>query len=168
MEWNRKMSDENALVEANKIHTLVEKMTPVKQIENSLASFLQDTFIMVREEDDYQKAIKAQVIANLPSMKNTELIALITSATTNKNDALSKTIAPIAQLLASAQQAEMAAKQKIESPAFQQTNIREVNNMAPGDVLVGLQSLFNLARVAQKQEDQVVVVPASQTDPDTP
>jgi hypothetical protein len=152
------MSDESTeLMEVNKIHNVVEKMTPVKQIENSLASFLQDTFIMVREEDEYQKAIKAQVVANLPSMKNAELIALITSATTNKNDALSKTIAPIAQLLASAQQAEMSAKQKIENPAFQQTNIREMNTIAPSEVLQGLQSLFNLAKATQRQENDIIV-----------
>jgi uncharacterized protein YktB (UPF0637 family) len=139
--------------EEQQIHEVVERLTPVKQIETSLAKFLQDTFVMAKEEDDYQKNIKMEIIKRLPDMKPSELIALATSASTNKNDLISKIMAPIAQLLTAAQQNELAIRQQTGSPAFQQTNIREVNNMAPSDVLLGLSSLFNMVNTMKTAEE---------------
>jgi hypothetical protein len=140
-------------IQESQIHELASKLTPVKEIESSLAKFLQDTFVMAKEEDDYQKNIKEEIIKRLPDMKPSELIALATSATTNKNDLISKIMAPIAQLLTSAQQNELLARQKNDSPQFQQNNIRSVNNIAPSEILIGLQSLFNLTQTMQKKED---------------
>jgi hypothetical protein len=138
----------------DKIHELAE-LTPVKKIETSLVGFLENVFLMVQEEDAYQKAIKSEIISRLPDMKPSELIALATSAMTNKNDLVSKTMAPIAQLLTAAQQNELAARQNKDSTVYQQTNIREVNNMAPSEVLTGLQALFNLAN-ASRAKDEIV------------
>jgi hypothetical protein len=149
------MSDELAVIEEQQIKDVIEQLTPVKQIESSLAKFLQDTFIMAKEEDDYQKNIKLEIIKRLPIMKPSELIALMTSASTNKNDLISKIMAPIAQLLTAAQQNELLMKQKMDSPQYQQTNIREINNLAPQEVLVGLQSLFNFAQTMQKKEEKL-------------
>ena len=130
--------------------------TPVKVMEESLAKFLQDTFIMAKEEDDYQKQIKNQVITKLPDFKPSELIALITSASTNKNDLISKLVAPMMQLLTAAQQNELAQKQQQNNPNFQQfsqTNIKELNTQTPSDILAGLQSLTWLAEAVKKKED---------------
>ena len=134
------------------IKDLANRTTPVRLIESSLSKFLADTFIMAREEDDYQKAIKAEVLKRLPEFKSSELIALLTSASTNKNDMLSKLISPTMQLLTAAQQNEMATKQKEITGTITQNNIKEINNIAPTEVLQGLQALFAMATAVQKKE----------------
>jgi hypothetical protein len=159
--------NEEDLQQLEQIQTAAKEITPVSLIEHSLSKFLNDTFVMVREEDDYQKSIKAEVIKRLPDLKPSELIALATSATTNKNDAISKVIAPTMQLLTAAQQNEMASKQKdIQAHSINQTNIREINNTAPSDVLNGLQALFNLANATkEKQLADATSVNQIQDDP---
>jgi hypothetical protein len=135
------------------IHDVVEQMTPVRQIENTLSSFLTKSFELAIDEDTYIKKLQAEILTRLPDLKPSELIALLTSATTNKNDMFSKLISPTAQILTAAQQNELANKQKEQLQQISQTNIREINNVAPSDVLAGLQSLFNLAQ-AVKKDDQ--------------
>ena len=145
---------ENELVPVeDKIKEIAEKATPVKIMEGSLAKFVSDVFDMAREEDEYQQAIKEAIIAKLPDMKPSELIALATSASTNKNDLISKVINPSMQLLTAAQANELSLRQQEKQPQYNQTNIREINTTTPTDVLQGLQTLFNLAS-SVKIEDQ--------------
>jgi uncharacterized membrane-anchored protein YjiN (DUF445 family) len=126
------------------ITKVAEELSPVKTIEKTLAKFVSDTFEMAIAEDNYQKAIKDEIIAKLPDMKASELIALITSASTNKNDLISKIISPTFSLLTAAQQNEMSLRQKETMPNISQTNIREVNAAASVETLQGLQALHHL------------------------
>jgi len=139
------------------IKDLANKITPVRLIENSLSKFLSDTFIMAKEEDEYQKLIKAEIIKRLPELKANELIALITSASTNKNDLVSKIVSPTMQLLTAAQQNEMASKQKDTNGTYTQNNIKEINNIAPAEVLQGFQAFMNMVTAVQKKEQEVIV-----------
>jgi len=134
------------------IHDLATKTTSVKLIEDSLGKFLNDTFEMARQEDVYQQAIKNAIIAKLPDMKASELIALATSASTNKNDLISKLVSPTMQLLTAAQQNELAQKQKEQTPHYTQNNIKELNAATPTDILVGLQALQFLAEKVQLKD----------------
>ena len=129
----------------------LEEKTPVKLIEESLAAFLTNTFDMAREEDGYQKQIKAEILKRLPDLKSSELVALITSATTNKNDLFSKLISPTMQLLSTAQQAEMA-KQKEAPLQLSQNNIKELNATVSSDVLLGMKSLVDMVNAAQQHQ----------------
>jgi hypothetical protein len=145
------------------IHDIVEETTPpspVAKIESGLSDFLGHTFEMVKEEDDYKKQIQAELLSRLPSLKSSELIALVTSASTNLNDQMSKIVSPTMQLLTAAQQVELAKQQKeqaqMQGATFNQNNIRELNATTPGEVLVGLQTLFNLAQATKKKEDSFV------------
>jgi len=156
------MADDELIVTEEQIHAIAEKSTPVKLIESTLASFLNNTFQMAIDEDDYQKDLKNEVRKRLPDFKNTELIALTTSAATNKNDLISKLVAPTMQLLTAAQQNELAQKQRELSPQYMQTNIREVNTTASTDVLVGLNTLMNLLHKLQVKE-QIQVTESEST-----
>lgn len=137
------------------IHELATSMRPTKQIEGSLSKFLEDVFDMTRAEDEYQNAIKRQIIERLPEMKPNELISLATAASTNKNDLISKIISPTMQLLSAAQQNEMAMRRDSLMQQNQNnapSDIRTVNSEATTDVLVGLQALFNLAKVTERSD----------------
>ena len=129
------------IITEQQIHEIAEKSTPVKLIENSLAKFLQDTFMMAREEDEYQKKLKEEIIRRLPDMKPSELIALMTSASTNKNDMLSKLISPTMSLLTASQQNELSLRQAEKSPQYTQNNIKEINTNTPAEIMIGLESL---------------------------
>ena len=133
------------------IHELSKR--PTKQIEGSLSKFLEDVFEMTRAEDAYQNAIKQQILEKLPEMKPNELISLVTSASTNKNDLISKIISPTMQLLSAAQQNEMASRRDAliaSSQNNQPSDIRSLNQAATTDTLVGLQALFNLMNTVER------------------
>jgi len=151
------MDDENLpQITEEQIKEIANKSTPVKLMESSLASFLQNTFQMAREEDAYIKNIQAEIVSRLPTFKNTEIIALATSASTNKNDLFSKVISPTMGLLTAAQQNELAMRQHEKLPHFNQTNIREINTQTPAAVLQGMQALFNLAEAIKIKEEQFI------------
>jgi len=135
-----------------------EEHSSVKLIEDSLAGFLGKTFQMAIDEDDYQKQIKDAIIAKLPDMKPSELIALATSASTNKNDLISKLVTPTMQLLTAAQQNELSLRQQEKQPVLSQTNIREINHAAPGEILQGLQALFHVATTLKQKDDFIETV----------
>jgi len=136
--------EETALITEQNIRDLSEQLTPVKLIESTLASFLNNTFQMAIDEDDYQKDIKNEIRRRLPDFKNTEIIALSTSAATNKNDLISKLVAPTMQLLTAAQQNELAQKQREATPQFTQNNIKEINANSSAATLAGLTAFMNL------------------------
>jgi hypothetical protein len=158
------MSDEQTVIEnsnlpevvdSSAVHEIVEAISPVNQIETGLAKFLGHTFDMVMEEDLYFKEIKREIVSRLPSMKDSEVIALATNEGTLFNDRQSKILAPTMQLLTAAQQAEMAKANKEtqqQAQSISQTNIREINQVAPQEVLTGLAALMNLANAANKTQ----------------
>lgn len=147
------MSDNitDIVLSEQQIHEIAEKSKPINLMEDSLVDFVKDTFQMAKEEDEYQKKIKDAIINALPDMKPAELIALVTSAATNKNDMISKLISPMMQLLTAKQQHEIAQLQKEQSPQYQQTNIAALNNGISSDILSGMRALEVLATALGKQ-----------------
>lgn len=108
-------------------------------------------FDMLSEEEKYQAQIRSYILANLDKFEPREVIGLITSATTNKNDLVSKSTAPLIQLLTAAQQneaAERKERQKEQENKSNITNITQLNTVAPMEVLQGLMGLFNMGNAA--------------------
>jgi hypothetical protein len=132
----------------------VKKLSPVLKIESGLSNFLQNAFNIAVEEQEFHNQIEKEIVNRLPQLKNSELIALATSNRTNQNDLFSKLVAPTLQLATARQQNEMAQMQKTENPTtISQTNIHEVNQMAPQEVLAGLKSLFDLTNILKHPEE---------------
>jgi hypothetical protein len=151
------MENENILAPATTDEQIIHELSsrPTKQIEGSLSKFLEDVFEMTRAEDAYQMAIKQQILEKLPEMKPNELISLVTSASTNKNDLISKILSPTMQLLSAAQQNEMASRRDAllatQNQQNQPSDIRAINQAASTEALVGLQALFNLMNTAKNE-----------------
>lgn len=134
----------------------VKKLSPVLKIESGLSNFLQNAFNIAVEEQEFHNQIEKEIVNRLPQLKNSELIALATSNRTNQNDLFSKLVAPTLQLATARQQNEMAQMQKTENPTtISQTNIHEVNQMAPQEVLAGLKSLFDLTNILKHPEEPI-------------
>jgi hypothetical protein len=159
--------DTSLMTTEEQIHALSQEVTPVTVMENSLSAFMGDVFDQVRKEEDYQQKIKSQIIKNLPTMKNQELIALMTSASTNKNDLISKVISPTMGLMTAAQQNEMAERKEMiknkEEKIIGHGNMSQMNAMAPSEVLAGLQALFNMANAVQVNPVSVSVSDSQDT-----
>jgi hypothetical protein len=148
------MENENTeleIIPQTEIQEVAKEITPVSQIEQGLADFLGHTFDMVLEEDLYFKEIKKEVVKRLPTMKDSEIIALSTNTGTLFNDRQSKILAPTMQLLSAAQQAEMAKAQKEiqnQQNVLSQVNVRELNQVTPNEVQVGMKALMDLIQAA--------------------
>ena len=140
-----------ATVSEKTIAEVAEKVTPVSMMTNALSTFMADIFEEVRQEDMYINTLRQDIIADLPNMKPSEKIALITSETTNRNDMASKVIAPTMQLLTTMQQNEIAERKERmkeeEKKVINISNVSQVAEAAPSDVLKGLQQLFNFGNV---------------------
>lgn len=143
------------------IAEITEKNTPSKLLNSTLTEFVADVCDQVRKEDKYIDKLKAVALreAEAGNLKPSELIALLTSATTNKNDLVSKTLSPTMSLLTAAQQNEMnerkEAQKEKEKEALSTNDIRSISEMAPSDVLVGLQALFTQAAIVTKSRKTV-------------
>ena len=72
------------------VSAVAEKVTPVSMMTNALSTFMADIFEEVRQEDLYIQELRKDILNDLPNMKPSEKIALITSETTNRNDMASK------------------------------------------------------------------------------
>src|SRR5574344_1763611 len=159
--------DTSLMTTEEQIHALSQEVTPVTVMENSLSAFMGDVFDQVRKEEDYQQKIKSQIIKNLPTMKNQELIALMTSASTNKNDLISKVISPTMGLMTAAQKNEMAERKEMiknkEETIIGHGNLSQMTAMAPSEVLAGLQALFNMANAVQVNPVSVSVSDSQDT-----
>jgi len=150
-------------IEVTPISKEVKDISPVLKIETGLSNFLQNAFNIAEGEQQFHKRLQEEVINRLngttkpsaDSLKNSELIALLTSNRTNVNDLFSKLVAPTLQLATARQQNEMAKQQKTENPTISQTNIQEINNMAPAEVLAGMKSLFDLAQILKRPEEVI-------------
>lgn len=131
--------------------------SPSALLRGTLTKFVDDVCEQVRQEDNYITELKKVALnaAQSGQLKSNELIALITSATSNKNDLVSKVISPTMGMLTAAQQNEMNERKEAmrEKERTQQpSSIRAVSDMAPSDVLVGLQALFTQATIATKRQ----------------
>jgi hypothetical protein len=134
----------------------VRKLSPVLKIETGLSNFLQNAFDIAIKEQDFHNQIEQEIVQRLPQLKNSELIALATSNRTNQNDLYSKLLAPTLQLATARQQNEMAKQQKdVQSHTISQTNIQELNAMAPQEVLAGLKTLFDMSSILAKPETPI-------------
>lgn len=162
-------------VEEKQISEVVEKVTPVSMMTNALSTFMADIFEEVRQEDMYINTLRQDIIADLPKMKPSEKIALITSETTNRNDMASKVISPTMQLLTTMQQNEIAERKERMKEQEQQvlkvSNVSQVSEIAPGEVLAGLQALFNMQTIItpeRKTENEKVIALNKKESDETP
>jgi hypothetical protein len=144
-----------APMEQTEISPEVLRLTPVLKIESGLSNFLQNAFDIAIKEQEFQRQIEAEIVSRLPTLKNQEIIALATSNRTNQNDLFSKLVAPTLQLATARQQNEMAQTQKVTETTISQTNIKEMNTLAPQDVLQGFKSLFDMVTVLRRPEEAV-------------
>lgn len=158
------------VVSENQISTIAEKVTPVSMMENALSTFMADIFEEVRQENLYAATLREHVLSRLDEMKPSEIIALITSESTNKNDLVSKVISPTMQLLTVAQQNELAERKEKakeeEKKVVSTSNIGQVSELAPSEVLVGLQTLFNMTSMMQPNNNNNKIVPTRKDEND--
>lgn len=159
-----------SVVSENQISTIAEKVTPVSMMENALSTFMADIFEEVRQENLYAATLREHVLSRLDEMKPSEIIALITSESTNKNDLVSKVISPTMQLLTVAQQNELAERKEKakeeEKKVVSTSNIGQVSELAPSEVLVGLQTLFNMTSMMQPNNNNNKIVPTRKDEND--
>lgn len=138
------------------IEKVLAKVSPVAIMTDSLKDFYKDVFDMGRQQEDYLNFLRQGVMKDWDKFKPSEKAALITAETSNRNDLVSKVVTPLTQLLTSAQANELAdkrerdkSKQDFQSPS----NIRSISELAPTEVLVGLQALVGLAAPLQKKAE---------------
>lgn len=144
----------------DEISKIAAEVGPSDVLKDSLTEFVRDVCNQVREEDKYISELKQVALqeAKAGHLKNNELIALLTSATSNKNDLTSKVINPTMSLLQAAQQNAMNERKELlrerEKSAAPKSDIRSISEIAPSDVLVGLQALFTQATIATRSKQQ--------------
>ena len=135
-------------------HPATAPSTPVTLMTNALSTFMADVFEEVRQENMYINKLREDILNDLPNMKASEKIALITNETTNRNDMTSKVISPTMQLMTTLQQNELQERKeraereaKASERVIGPNNIVQVSDVAPAEVLAGLQALFNLQAI---------------------
>ena len=136
-----------------------EKPTVIEQFQIELLDYAKKLFKEQLEDHQFVKAAQQHAINNNFKDLDPNFVGMLTSATTNKNDLASKSLAPLMQLLTAAQQNELAErkeKEKAKEAKSTTTNITQLNTIAPMEVLQGLQGLFNLANATQLKPAQVV------------
>lgn len=117
--------------------------SPVRDVENSLGSFTQHTFEIIKDEYDFQKSIEAEIQARLQldakdgGFTAKELIALHTNNSVNLNDRISKVLGPTFTLMTEEVKAEIAARTAAEKQQQAQVNINLGSNASP-DQMRGL------------------------------
>lgn len=132
------------------------KVTPTSLMESTLSVFVKDVCDEVREQDSYAKEIRKQILANLPTMSNKELIALDTSVAQTKNDLISKTVSPTMQLLTQAQINEINERKEQQKALEQKSSpqgISQLSISAPNDVMVGFKAISDLVNIFSQSGD---------------
>lgn len=90
--------------------------SPIRDVENSLGSFTQHTFEIIKDEYDFQKDIQNEIRARLQldvkdgGFTGKEIIALHTNNSVNLNDRISKVLGPTFTLMTEEVKAEIAAR----------------------------------------------------------
>lgn len=142
------------------IHHVSEIVSTNNILNNTLTAFVDDVCEQVRQEELYISQLRECALREAQSggMKASELIALLTSATSNKNDLVSKVISPTMQLLAEAQRNEIQERREIQKEKEEMkkmvspSGIRQVSDIAPSEVLIGLQALFTQATALKRAQ----------------
>lgn len=142
------------------IHHVSEMVSTNNILNNTLTAFVDDVCEQVRQEELYISQLRECALREAQSggMKASELIALLTSATSNKNDLVSKVISPTMQLLAEAQRNEIQERREIQKEKEEMkkmvspSGIRQVSDIAPSEVLIGLQALFTQATALKRAQ----------------
>lgn len=125
------------------------KDEPIAAVEDSLSVFVRDAFEATRSDFDFDTALQNEILSRLPSMNNSELLALFSTHNVNLNDKMSKVLAPTFGVITSRQQAEIATS-KMATASGQDgkinvtQNIQNVNKEVDPEVLQGLTQLGNL------------------------
>jgi hypothetical protein len=136
------------------VSIIEEKSSPVSRVEENLADFLSDAFAIAKADNDFLHEIQDEIRNRLSKLDDSKLLALHVNHMTNRNDIYSKLVAPTMQLATAQQQAELAAtkeRQAAQSSSFSQTNIKEINNQVPQNVLAGMKTLNDLLSMLSKQ-----------------
>lgn len=153
----------NELVETPPAGVAESKLsdTPLDNVEKDLSRFTTDMFDVIRDKNNFNKAIENEIIRRLSlsledgGFDSREIIALQNNSAVNYNDVVSKVLGPTFQLMTAEQQAVYASKQ---AEAKQQGNItintanmgndqmRQLNESKEVDqkTLQGLNQLNNL------------------------
>lgn len=135
--------------------------TPLEEVESSLSDFVKQAFGVALSSTALQSALEKDFIENLSEMKTDEKIALFNIERTTANDRLFKLLSPTFGLMTSKQHAEIQAANKREAAAAVQVNVgtgpspkdAKVANETDPAVISGLNSLFQLSQVLQKQQE---------------
>ena len=129
-----------------------DKPSMIEQLQIEVLQYAKNLFQEQLEDHQFVQAAQQHAIQNGFKDLDPAFVGMLTSATTNKNDLASKSLAPFIQLFTAAQQNELAErrereKEKEHVPA--NTTINQLNTIAPMEVLQGFQALFNMANAIQ-------------------
>jgi hypothetical protein len=133
--------------------------SPVKFVEKSLSQFVADAFEVTRRDFELSDAIQQSLIQDLATgaLTANQKIALLGTHSVNLNDRISKMVSPTLQLMTARQQAEIAAASQIATQKQAQnsiTNITNLNQDAPKDVIQGMTLLNNLLTTIMKEKKE--------------
>lgn len=125
-------------------------------VQETVTLLYKDIADEIRAQDEFERTVRKQVIANLPTMSNKELIALNTSISQTKNDLVSKTVSPMTQIINNAQINELNEKREQQKQLEQQHSpqgISGIASSAPNDVMVGFKAISDLVSLFQQSGD---------------
>lgn len=138
--------------------------TPVDQVEQSVATFLEKAFAATEESHTLAKALEESFVDDIKNgtMSTTEKITLFNIERSSSNDRLFKLISPTSGLITERLRAEIqAAAQKSNQQAAVQVNVGSTNfdsqvaSSVPPEVGIGLNALFQAmaARASEKKQE---------------
>lgn len=131
-----------------------DKPSMIEQLQIEVLQYAKNLFQEQLEDHQFVQAAQQHAIQNGFKDLDPAFVGMLTSATTNKNDLASKSLAPFIQLFTAAQQNELAERREKEKEKEKEhvpanTTINQLNTIAPMEVLQGFQALFNMANAIQ-------------------
>ena len=131
-----------------------DKPSMIEQLQIEVLQYAKNLFQEQLEDHQFVQAAQQHAIQNGFKNLDPAFVGMLTSATTNKNDLASKSLAPFIQLFTAAQQNELAERREREKEKEKEhvptnTTINQLNTIAPMEVLQGFQALFNMANAIQ-------------------
>lgn len=131
-----------------------DKPSMIEQLQIEVLQYAKNLFQEQLEDHQFVQAAQQHAIQNGFKDLDPAFVGMLTSATTNKNDLASKSLAPFIQLFTAAQQNELAERREREKEKEKEhvpanTTINQLNTIAPMEVLQGFQALFNMANAIQ-------------------
>lgn len=151
-------------VTVDKVHEISEQTKSTDIMTGALVEFMTDVFQMNREQDKFEQALKTDILNNLSDFKPSEKMALLTAAQSNKNDLVSKSVAPLLNLLSTAQQNEMQERKErqkeqttLQAAAISGAGLRQQVLTTPVEVLQGLQALMTLQNTFKQVQPEKAI-----------